>query len=137
MLDGKDIADTGFDLKNNVSDVVITFTDKVTTISGSVHTTGGSPDPNAIALLFPVDPAGWMDFGLNPRRLRSARAGANGSYSFSDAPAGDYFLVAIPDETAAEWREPGFLQTLSRLAARVHLNDGDTVTRDLRTAVVR
>jgi uncharacterized protein (DUF2141 family) len=137
MLDGKDVADTGFDLRNNVADVVITFTDKTTTISGSVHTTGGSPDPNAIALLFPADPAGWVDFGLNPRRLRSARVGANGSYSFSDAPAGDYFLVAIPDETAAEWREPKSLETLSRLATRVHLTDGETLTKDLRTVVVR
>ena len=61
----------------------------------------------------------------------------SGKYNFPDLPAGDYFVVAIPEEQAVVWREPGRLAVLSRLATRVRLTEGQAATQDLRTVTVR
>jgi hypothetical protein len=137
MYEGRDVSDVALDLKGPATGIVITFTDRITSLSGSVRSTEGAPAIDATALLFPVDPAGWRDFGLNPRRLKSARVDAHGHYEFPDVPAGDYFVVAVPEEQAAVWREPDRLAALSRLAARLHLNEGDKATQDLRPVAVR
>jgi hypothetical protein len=137
MYEGRDISDAGVDVRGPVSDIVMTFTDRITTLSGTVQSATGVAATDATALLFPADPAGWQDFGLNPRRLKSARVDDSGKYNFPDVPAGDYFVVAVPEEQAAVWREPGRLAVLSRLATRVHLIEGQSATQDLRAVIVR
>jgi hypothetical protein len=137
MYEGRDISDVAVDLKSPATDVIMTFTDRVTSLSGGVQTPQGLAAVEATALLFPVDPDGWQDFGLNPRRLKSSRVDAAGKYGFPDVPPGDYFVIAIPDEEAAIWREPDRLMTLSRLATRVHLIEGQAATQDLRSVSVR
>jgi hypothetical protein len=137
MYEGRDVSDVGLDLKGPVTDVVVTFTNRITSLSGAVTTTQGLAAVDATALLFPVDSAGWQDFGLNPRRLKSARVDTTGRYNFPDVPAGDYFIVAIRDDQAAVWREPGRLTTLSRVSTPVHLSEGQKTTQDLRLVDVR
>jgi len=137
MYEGRDISDAGLDLKGPATGVVITFTDRLTSLSGSARTSDGLAATDATALVFPVDPAGWQDFGLNPRRLKSVRVSANGSYVFADLPAGDYYVIAVPEEQAAIWREPNRLAALSQLATRIHLAEGDKATQGLRPVIVR
>jgi hypothetical protein len=137
MYDGRDISDVGLDLKGSATDIVMTFTTRITSLSGSVTTAQGLAATDATALLFPVDSTAWQDFGWNPRRLKYTRVEANGTYTFPDVPAGDYFVVAIPEEQAAIWREPGRLTTLSRAATRIHLTEGQKGTQELRQVDVR
>jgi hypothetical protein len=137
MYEGQDISDTAVDLKGPTTGVVLTFTDRITSLSGVVRSAQGAGDPTATVMVFTADPAGWQDFGLNPRRLKFARPDASGAFVIRGLPAGDYFVVAIPEEDSDNWRSPERRTALSRLATQVRLSEGDTKTQDLRTVVVR
>src|SRR5262249_22969334 len=110
---------------------------RITSLAGSVRGVQGRGATDATVLLFPADPGGWQDFGANPRRLKSVRVEATGAYGFPDIPPGDYFVVAIPEDQAVRWREATRPPALSRVATRVHLNEGDKVTQDLRPVDAR
>jgi hypothetical protein len=137
MYDGRDISDTAVDLKGAANDIVMTFTDRITSLAGNVRTMQGTAAADTSVLLFPADPAGWQDFGLNPRRFKTARVDDSGSYKFADIPPGDYLVVAISEEDTAVWRTPARLTALSRLATRIHVNEGDKATQELRQVSVR
>jgi protocatechuate 3,4-dioxygenase beta subunit len=134
VYDGRDAADRPLDLQDgDASAVIITFTDTPAQLSGTVRGARGAADGDASVVVFPVDPEGWTDVGINPRRLRTARVTPAGTFSFSTLPGGDYFIAAIPDEDAGSWQDPRFLETLSRRATRVTLADGDRKIQDLTT----
>jgi hypothetical protein len=48
-------------------------------------------------------------------------------------PPGEYRLVAIPDEQAADWQNPAFLARAAAVADRITVHDDESVTHDLRT----
>ncbi len=52
-------------------------------------------------------------------------------------PAGDYYLVGIPEEISRDWQESAFLDALSRVASTVTIGEGDKKTIDLRSREVR
>jgi len=88
-------------------------------------------------VVFPTDAAHWKDFGLNPRRLRSSRTTASGSYSFTALPPGDYIVAAVKDEFGSTWQTPEMFETLSRIGSQVSIAEGDTRAHDLKMVVVR
>ena len=52
-------------------------------------------------------------------------------------PPGDYYVVALKETFGDEWRDPVFLDVLSRSAEQVHLDEGERRLQDLRTTTVR
>jgi hypothetical protein len=135
--DGRDLSETPIDLRADISGVVITFTDRWTGLSGVVHSAQGAPDPDACVLIFPTDSQKWMGYGRQARRLRSVRPDRSGAFGISSLPPDDYFVVAIPDEQSADWRDPKFLESLARIASVVSIGDGEHRTQNLRTLEVR
>jgi protocatechuate 3,4-dioxygenase beta subunit len=133
MYQGREISETPIDLASDLDDVVITFTDRPARIDGVVNDADGRPDRRAVVVLFPVDPAGWTDYGRTSRRVRSALPSRDGRFSFDAPPAGAYFLVAIPDTESADWSNPEVLAALAARAERLEVVEGQTVTRTLRT----
>ena len=129
---GRDISETPFDLAADLVDVVITFTDHPGKIDGAVEGTDGRPDSGALVLLFPADPAGWLDYGRASRRVRSTSA-PGGKFSLPAPPDGEYFLVAVPDEQAQDWQNPASLEKIAALADRIRIADGQSLTHALRT----
>lgn len=132
-LEGKDITDTPVDLQHDLRGVVVTFTDRPTELSGIVTGASGSPDPDAVVLVFPSDTASWREWGLTPRRMRAVRTDPSGRYTFPALPPGDYYLVALPAERANEWQDARMLAALARDAATISVSEGDKNTHDLRT----
>jgi len=134
---GADISDNPFTLgARDLSDVVITFTDRPATISGSVRK-GDSPDADAVVVLFPADSTAWSGRGAFSRRMRDARAGKDGAYTIIGVPPGEYLLAAIHEDSIADWRSPAFLEKLSRAARPLRVLDGDRQTQDLVAVVIR
>jgi hypothetical protein len=123
------VSDAPFQLSRDVSDLTITFTDRSSGIDGAVL--GANADA-AIVLVFPTDAQRWTDYGSNPRRLRSARAHAGGKFELGAVPAGDYYITAVPEEQAVDWRDPKMLELLARAAARVTVLEGEHKTIELR-----
>jgi hypothetical protein len=122
---------------SDVSGVVITLTDRASSISGLVRDARGVPDSNATVFIFPADRALWVNTTANPRRLRSLRVSTRGTYDIGPLPAGEYMIVAIDDRFAADWQRPERLEALSRSGTRVTFGAGEKKTLDLATQVVR
>jgi hypothetical protein len=129
MLNGVDVSETPFEFSRDVTDLVLTFTDRWSGMSGVVQGTGAA---GAMVLAFTTNPQAWNDQGASPRRLKSTRANTRGEFGFSSVPPGDYYVIAVLEEHAADWRDPKALEALARQATQVSIGEGEHRTLDLR-----
>jgi hypothetical protein len=125
-----DLSDAPFGLTADLSNVVVTFSNRLATIAGRVTDSRGAIDPSAVVMVIPADPALWVDVGAYSRRHREGRTKRDGTFSFSSLPAGDYLLAAVPQD-ALDWTNPELLPELSRIATRTSLDEGGHVTVNL------
>jgi hypothetical protein len=133
--EGRDVSETPIELgAADVANVVVTFTDRPATLEGIARSAEGNADPAALVVVFPSDLAAWSDYGVNPRRLRSVRAGRDGAYSFTGLPPGEYQVAAIHEERHGNWQDPQVLEELSRTAVHVRVTEGDSTTQDVKVA---
>jgi hypothetical protein len=134
IVSGRDVCDVPLSVENaDVDNIVVTLTDRPSTLFGIVRDDKGQPDDMATVLVFPSD-GNWTDLGLNPRRLRSVRSSRTGTFSFWGFPPGDYFIVAVSDSVTTDWQDPAFLQRLTRVATRLTLTAGQPLSQTLTTA---
>jgi hypothetical protein len=135
---GRDYAHRPLDTTagRDLEDVVITLTNEVTRVRGSVRNVIGSVAMTGTAVAFPADRSLWTNYGLRPARLRSAPFSATGAYSLV-LPAGEYFVAAIDPGVAADWMDSRVLEALSATATRVTLAWGETKVIDLSMATVK
>jgi hypothetical protein len=134
---GQNAADKTFQLSpSGITDMVVTLTDKRSTLTGLVRTADGDPATAATVAVFPTDRSLWRLPGMASRRVQTAGPQRDGRYSFYGLPDGEYYVVA-PDWSAADFSDPQVLTKLMPHASRVTLGEGQTVTQDLRMVVVR
>jgi len=137
MRAGRDVADEGLDLEaEDITDVVITFTDQPSEINGTVMDVKGQPDVGALVIAFPADNDSWRQGNPNARRIRSARVTTAGTYVMS-LPPGAYYIAALSDEGADNWQDPSKLEAVMRGATRVTLADGQKLMQSLNTRGAR
>jgi hypothetical protein len=137
MHGGVDVSMVPLDLTSaDVSDLVITFTDQKTTLTGVVRDDTGNPDAVAMALVFPADTPIVADEPMNSRRVRTARSNSKGKFTLMNLPPGDYYVIAIPADED-RWSEPLVLQSLKAQASRVTVAYGQPASQDLVTKKVR
>ena len=131
MLNGVDVSETPFEFTRDVSDLVLTFTDRWSGMGGVVQGTGAA---GAVVLAFTTNAQtwNWDDQGPASRRFRSTRANARGEFGLSSVPPGDYYVIAVPEEQAADWRDPKVLEALARQATQVSIAEGEHKTIDPR-----
>lgn len=134
MLNGVDVSETPFDLTKDVDDLVLTFTDRWSGMSGSVQGPGAD---GATVVVFSADTQLWQTAGPSSRRFRSVRASTGGQFGISSLPPGDYYVTAVREEDASDWRDPAILDLLARAATRVTIFDGEHRTMDLQVREVR
>jgi len=136
-LDGRNL-DEGFEIQSSdIAGLVVTFTDRSTEVSGLVVDLKSQPDTGALVVVMPADSQSWRESIAPSRRVRSARTTTTGSYSLKDLPPGEYFIAAVSDAAVDNWQEPKTLDSISRVAARITLGEGGTVSQRLTTAVIR
>ena len=137
FLNGRDLSDAPFELDTrDLTGVVLTFTDRPSTIAGSVRA-GQHLDPGAIVIAFPTDTSTWIGRGPYPRRVRTARASTDGTYSITSLVPGEYYVAAVDEAGFTDWQDPALLTALSRFARQVHVGEGERRMQDLATAVIR
>jgi hypothetical protein len=136
-IEGRNL-DEGFEIQSSdIAGLVVTFTDRSTEISGMVVDLKSQPDPGALVVVMPADSQVWRESVTPSRRVRSARTTTTGSYSLKDVPPGEYFIAAVSDGAVDNWQEPRTLDSISRVATRITLSEGGTVSQRLTTAVIR
>jgi hypothetical protein len=112
------------------SELVITLTDKLTAVRGSVSDERG-PATEGVVLAFPAERSEWRGYGLTPLRLQSSPV-AGATFELKGLPAGDYFVVAVSAADARAWPDPAFLEKASAVASRLSLAWGEERPLDLR-----
>jgi hypothetical protein len=138
MFEGHDVSETPLELNDtDVTGLVLTFTDHPAELSGTVRDEKGQLDGTALVMLFPKNPAAWMNGGTTSRKLRSARTTTGGTFKISGPSPGDYYVVAIPEELALNWQDPKFLQSLIGSATTVSIADGEIRSLDVKTSRAR
>lgn len=134
---GRNAVDLPFDVTPaGADDMIVTLTDRITTLGGTARDDTGQPSATATVLVFPSDKALWPLAGAGSRRLRTAATGRDGRYSFRELPAGEYFVVAL-DGADRDVSDPKVLASLTASASRVTLADGETRSQDLRVTVIK
>lgn len=114
----------------DLADVVMTFTDKVTTVSGEVRAPESSASPEATVVLFPADVPGWIASGMSPLRTLSVPTSPAGAYQLQVLLPGDYLMVAIPPEVAPDV-DADFVKRFGASAVRISFAAGETKTQAL------
>jgi hypothetical protein len=137
MWNGRDVSVEPMDLTDaDITDVVLTFTDQVTELSGTVSGAKGA-DGAAEVIVFPADTLAWKDIGVAARRSRNLRADRGGRFATSGLPAGEYFVAAVASASLREWNDPRFLEQLMPGATRVTLGDGEKKSVDVKTMIAK
>jgi hypothetical protein len=132
MLNGVDVSETPFELTRDISGLVLQFTDRWSGMSGSVQ---GQNAGDANVLVFPTDAQAWDD--ANSRRLKNVRANDRGEFGIGSLPPGNYYVIAVREEDAVDWRDPAFLEMLARIATQVTILEGEHKKLDLQVREVR
>ena len=125
---GRNVAGWAFDLTSDVSDLIVTFSETITSVSGDVIRDQRKPGvtEESYILVFPSDPALWDAMGfMSPSRVRVART-TNGKFSIPLLP-GQYALVATQDQPQVDWEQPHHLKELLPVATLVNVSSGHTV----------
>jgi len=132
-----DAADVPFEVRpsQNISDVVVSFTDQTSELSGTLLDAAGRPTPEFSIMVFSTDRSMWSQ---RSRRLRPPqRTGADGKFKFAPLPAGEYYLAALTDFEPADVYKSEFLEQVATAAMKVTLADGEKKVQDLKIAGVR
>jgi hypothetical protein len=127
---GRDITDEAMDLTRNgsISDVVITMTDKIATLSGQVRDRRGQVVPNARVVVLPRDlPAS----DAAPRSIRLSRARSDGRFNVRTMRAGRYVAAAVESIEEGRHLAPEFQEQVRRGAREFTIGEGQALTLDL------
>jgi protocatechuate 3,4-dioxygenase beta subunit len=121
---GQDVLDFPLEVRagRDVTGVAVTFSDQVTELSGTIADQKGAPATEYTILLYPTDQKFWTP---QSRRIRSARAGADGHYTFRMVPPGEYRLTTLVDPEPGAWFDREFLEQLDSSSVRVVLAGGE------------
>lgn len=133
MVAGRDAATLGLELGDaDVADMVITFTDRVSSIAGTVRVDGTAPLPNATVIMIPADFRAWLAGGAAGRGQVLSGAQPTGVFNIARVAPGDYLLAALPDEALVGDHDLAFYDALSRVATRVAVTEGEKKSVELR-----
>jgi hypothetical protein len=126
-IGGKEIGDGLFSLTTDVDDVVVTLTNRLAGLAGTVQRSG----VDAAVAIFPADFQNWIASGMSSSRARLVDADKNGTFDVDGLVGGDYAVAAIDASTSVDLQNPADIEALARIATRVTLGDGDRKTLSL------
>jgi hypothetical protein len=138
VWEGRDLTYEPFDATQgrDFSDVVITVTDRASTIEGSVRDQSGNRVTTAAVLAFPIDRARWTRFGFSPTHLQWATTDSKGGYKIT-LPGGEYYVVAVEPHRAGGLYDPAFLAAVSSGATPVRVGWGETASHAATLRVIK
>lgn len=127
--DGRDITDVPVDLRTGqrLTNVTVTFTDKVNEINGVITNDRGVPVTEYTVLAFSTDPSFWRP---QSRQVATARPDQTGKYTLRTLPPGEYYLTTVDPTQQGEWFQAAYLDEHRSGAVRVNLAEGDTRVHD-------
>jgi hypothetical protein len=132
-LDGVDITDAPFDFEpgTQVTELVVTLTDRVTEISGTVRDSRGQAVADYVLVVFPENDKLW---GAQSRHVATTRPNQNGTFSITGLPPGRYLATVVPSLENGMQNDVALLAQLRARAENVTLAEGQTLSLNLEMA---
>jgi hypothetical protein len=132
-LDGADITDAGYDFRpgNNMTGLVITLTDRLTDVTGSVRDARGQPVSDYVLVAFPEDTRLWVP---QSRFVQTTRPNQNGTFNIKALPPGRYLAAVVPSLETGLQNDPAVLAQLRPHAHSFSLAEGQTLNLNLEMA---
>jgi hypothetical protein len=129
-LEGADITDTGYDFRpgNNMTGLVITLTDRLTDVTGSVRDARGQPVTDYVLVAFSEDPKLWVP---QSRFVQTTRPNQNGTFSLKGLSPGRYLAAVVPSLEIGLQNDPAVLAQLRAQAQSFTLAEGQTLNLNL------
>ena len=128
VVNGRDILDAPIELRQSAEDAVVTWSDRVSEISGAVTDSRGTAQPGQTVVLFATERTSWF---FNSRRIAAGRTNAQGRYRITNLPAGEYYAVASSDLDEGDWFDPVVLEQVARRATLVRLEEDERKSLDI------
>jgi protocatechuate 3,4-dioxygenase beta subunit len=132
VIGGRDVTDSAFDIRPNeqLSDVVVTFTDRSSEIAGTIFDGAGRPAPGYFVFVFPAEREAWM---VTSRRFRPpSQPSTDGKYRVGGLPPGNYFVAALTEFEELDMVDPTFLEQVAAASIRVTVKEGERKLQDLK-----
>jgi hypothetical protein len=111
-------------------ELVVTYTDRETTIDGTLQDATGRPASDYFIVVFTTDRAKWT---ARTRLVQTTRPATDGAYSVH-VPAGEYYVAALTDLESGETNNPTFLEQLIPGAIKIAVADGEKKRQDFKIA---
>jgi protocatechuate 3,4-dioxygenase beta subunit len=125
---GRDVTDLAVDLPpGEAPPAVVTLTDQISELSGTVTTTAG-PATDYFVVVLPADRLYWPA----GRRKASTRPDVNGHYIFRKLPPGEYRIAATTDLVPGDLNDNGALELLLPQSTPVTIAFGEKKVFDFR-----
>ncbi len=130
VLEGRDLLDQPLEIDGTSrgGPLLVTFTDRRTSLEGTLENLAGRAAPQYTVIAFPADRALWS----SPRRVVKARPDTAGRFHLTDLPAGDYVLAVLTDATPAVEGRAALLDAVAPAAVPVAIREGTPVMQNLR-----
>lgn len=130
-FNGRDLPDTTLDLSSQPGELLLTFTDQPSHLTGMLQDAAGRAATEFFVIAFSTDRGAWTP---TSRRIQSVRPASDGAFSIKGLPEGEYFLAALTDVEPGEWLSAAFLDQIVAAGVRVKIAAGQTTTQSLRIA---
>lgn len=129
MVMGRDALDFPLELRpgQDITDAVLTYTDKTQDVSGVLRDDHGAPVVRQTVLVFSADRAYWR---RNARRTRATKTSSDGGFIVTGLPPGDYFIAVIKDIDRDLAADAAKLEQIAALAVPFHLDSGEKKVQD-------
>ena len=130
-VDGRDISDEVIDLggRARLSDVTVTVTNRVTTLSGQVTDERAQPASEYVVVIVPVEA---YHPGVMAQRVKALRPGPSGTFTTQGMWPGRYAAVAVPALENGRHFSPELQQQVRRVGQEFTLGEGQTAALNLR-----
>jgi hypothetical protein len=134
VVNNEDVLDSGVVIRpdREASEAVITMTDRISGISGTLTDGAGRPAPEYFVFVFPADRGSWRTGSMRFRP--PVRPDEFGVYRVPGLPPGEYLIAALTDIADTEWADPDLLEQVAGAAIRVTLAEGEAKVQDIRLA---
>jgi Carboxypeptidase regulatory-like domain len=133
-LDGADITDAAYDFRPGatVNSLVVTLTDRLTDVSGSVRDARGQAVTDYVLVIFPEDSKLW---GPQSRYIATSRPNQNGAFNIKGLPPARYLAAVVPSLENGMQNDVALLTQLRGRAESFTLAEGQSVALNLDMAI--
>jgi len=132
VVEGRETLETPIEIQpgQNLAGAVVTLTDQLTELSGTISNVAGAPMTDVTVLLFPADPSLWL---TTSRRMRPpTRPGPDGKFRFTGLLPGEYLFAVLTDLEPGDWGDRAFMEQVAAAAIKLTFAEGEKKVQDIR-----